>query len=102
MIKVGQIRLTESAVSSHYFPIPEILRVPAAEGGYFPGILLYLTYWFRQREQAQAVALFITGIPVANILGAPLSGLILDHMHAFGLGSWRWLLNPSRKRIAYS
>jgi len=63
-----------------------------AEGGYFPGILLYLTYWFRQREQAQAVALFITGIPVANILGAPLSGLILDHMHAFGLGSWRWLL----------
>jgi ACS family tartrate transporter-like MFS transporter len=63
-----------------------------AEGGYFPGILLYLTYWFRQREQAQAVALLITGIPVASILGAPFSGLILDHMHAFGLGSWRWLL----------
>ena len=63
-----------------------------AEGGYFPGILLYLTYWFRQREQAQAVALFITGIPVASILGAPLSGLILDHVHSFGLGSWRWLL----------
>jgi len=63
-----------------------------AEGGYFPGILLYLTYWFRQREQAQAVALFITGIPVASILGAPLSGVILDHVHWFGLGSWRWLL----------
>src|SRR5690242_2423207 len=63
-----------------------------AEGGYFPGILLYLTYWFRQREQAQAVALFITGIPVASILGAPLSGLILDHVSWLGLTSWRWLL----------
>lgn len=63
-----------------------------AEGGYFPGILLYLTYWFRQREQAQAVALFITGIPVASILGAPLSGLILDHVNWLGLESWRWLL----------
>jgi MFS family permease len=63
-----------------------------AEGGYSPGILLYLTYWFRQREQAQVVALFITGIPVASILGAPLSGMILDHVHLWGLASWRWLL----------
>lgn len=63
-----------------------------AEGGYFPGILLYLTYWFRQRDRAQAVALFITGIPVASILGAPLSGLILDHVHWSGLAGWRWLL----------
>ena len=60
-----------------------------AEGGYFPGILLYLTYWFRQREQAQVVALFITGIPVASILGAPLSGMILDHVHLWGLASWK-------------
>jgi ACS family tartrate transporter-like MFS transporter len=63
-----------------------------AEAGYLPGIVLYLTYWFRQREQAQAVALFLTGLPVTSILGAPISGLILDHMHALGLSSWRWLL----------
>src|SRR6516162_8288579 len=44
-----------------------------AEAGYFPGIVLYLTYWFRQREQAQAIALFLTGLPVTSILGAPLS-----------------------------
>ena len=42
-----------------------------AEAGYFPGIVLYLTYWFRQREQAQALALFLTGLPVASILGVP-------------------------------
>ena len=63
-----------------------------AEAGFFPGIVLYLTYWFRQREQAQMVALFLTGLPVASILGAPLSGFILDHVHWLGLGSWRWLL----------
>jgi len=65
-----------------------------AEAGYFPGIVLYLTYWFRQREQAQAIALFLTGLPFTSILGAPVSGLILDHVHwwasAVGGGSWFW------------
>lgn len=63
-----------------------------AEAGYFPGIVLYLGYWFRQREKAQAIALIFVGIPLASILGAPISGFILDHVHWFGLSSWRWLL----------
>jgi hypothetical protein len=63
-----------------------------AEAGYFPGMVLYLTYWLPQREQARAVALLLTGIPAVNILGAPISGLILDHVHWLGLGGWRWLL----------
>jgi sugar phosphate permease len=63
-----------------------------AEAGYFPGIALYLTYWFRQRDQAQAIALFLAGIPVTSILGAPVSGFILDHAHWLSLSSWRWLL----------
>jgi ACS family tartrate transporter-like MFS transporter len=63
-----------------------------AEAGFFPGIILYLTYWFRQREQAQAVGLFMTALPVSSIIGAPLSGLILDHVRWLGVGSWRWLL----------
>jgi Sugar phosphate permease len=63
-----------------------------AEAGYFPGILLYLTYWFPQREQARVIALLLTGFPVTIILGAPVSGLILDHVHWLGLSSWRWLL----------
>jgi MFS transporter, ACS family, tartrate transporter len=52
-----------------------------AETGYSPGIILYLTYWFRQRERAQAIALFLTGLPITSILGAPISGVILDHVH---------------------
>jgi len=63
-----------------------------AEAGYFPGIILYLTYWFPQRRLAQNFAIFLTAIPVANIVGAPVSGAILDHIHWLGLGSWRWLL----------
>jgi MFS transporter, ACS family, tartrate transporter len=63
-----------------------------AEAGYFPGIALYLTYWFRQRDQAQAIALFLAGIPVTSILGAPVSGFILDHVHWLSMSSWRWLL----------
>ena len=63
-----------------------------AEAGYFPGIVLYLGYWFRQREKAQAIALILIGIPLASVLGAPISGFILDHAHWFGLSSWRWLL----------
>jgi ACS family tartrate transporter-like MFS transporter len=63
-----------------------------AEAGFYPGILYYLTHWFRQREQAQAVGLFLTALPTASILGGPVSGWILDHVHGFGLSSWRWLL----------
>ncbi len=63
-----------------------------AEAGYYPGVVLYLSYWFRQRERAQAIALVLLGLPVASILGGPLSGLILDHVHWLGLTSWRWLL----------
>jgi len=63
-----------------------------AEAGFFPGIVLYLTYWFRQQERAHAIALFMTALPVASILGAPLSGVILDHADWLGVSSWRWLL----------
>jgi ACS family tartrate transporter-like MFS transporter len=63
-----------------------------AEAGFFPGIVLYLTYWFRQRHLAHAIALFCAANPVANVLGSPLSGVILDHVHWLGFGSWRWLL----------
>lgn len=63
-----------------------------AEAGFFPGIVLYLTYWFPRGEQARAIALFMTAQPITSILGAPVSGFILDHVHWLGLASWRWLL----------
>ena len=74
----------------HLYVLRFLLGV--AEAGYIPGILLYLTYWFRQRQLAHAVSLFCTANPFASALGAPLSGVILDHIHWFGISSWRWLL----------
>jgi ACS family tartrate transporter-like MFS transporter len=76
--------------SFHLYLLRFLLGV--AEAGYFPGIMLYLTYWFRQRDLAHTVALFLTANAVANIVGAPLSGVILDHIHWVGVSSWRWLL----------
>jgi len=64
----------------------------AMEAGFFPGIIMYLTYWFRQRDQAHVISLFVLAIPLASIVGAPVSGLILDHAHWMSISSWRWLL----------
>src|SRR5436309_9017270 len=83
--------LTGLAQTVHHLYVARFL-LGVAEAGYFPGILLYLTYWFRQRQLAHAFALFLAANPVANLLGAPLSGVILDHAHWFGVSSWRWLL----------
>ncbi len=62
-----------------------------AEAGFFPGIILYITCWFRKQELARAVALFMTALAVSNIIGAPLSTWILDNIHWFGIAGWRWL-----------
>jgi ACS family tartrate transporter-like MFS transporter len=82
--------LTGFVQSAHQLYVARFL-LGLAEAGYFPGIVLYLGYWFRQREKAQAIALILIGIPLASVLGGPISGFILDHTHWFGLSSWRWL-----------
>ncbi|WHO72392.1 MFS transporter [Rhizobium sp. BT03] len=63
-----------------------------AEAGFFPGIIIYLTYWFRSKEQATTVAFFTAAIPVSYLLGAPLSTWIMDNVSGFGLTGWRWML----------
>lgn len=83
--------LTGFVQSAHQLYIARFL-LGLAEAGYFPGVVLYLGYWFRRLEKAQAFALILMAIPLASVLGAPLSGFILDHVHWFGLSSWRWLL----------
>lgn len=83
--------LTGLVESVHQLYIARIL-LGVTEAGYFPGIVLYLTYWFPQRHQARTLGLFLTGNPVSSIVGAPVCGFILDHAHWLGMGSWRWLL----------
>ena len=63
-----------------------------AEAGFFPGIILYLTYWFPAAKRARTIALFMTAIAVANVVGAPLSGAIMQFFDgASGWPGWRWL-----------
>src|SRR3954465_1400976 len=63
-----------------------------AEAGFFPGIIIYLTYWFRAKEQATTIAFFTAAIPVSYLIGAPLSTFIMDHGSVFGLSGWRWMM----------
>ncbi|MGE8161312.1 MFS transporter [Paraburkholderia sp. NPDC080076] len=63
-----------------------------AEAGFFPGIILYLTYWFPSSRRAKITAMFMTGIPIAGVIGGPLSGWILNTFNGTGgMVGWRWL-----------
>jgi MFS family permease len=63
-----------------------------AEAGFFPGIILYLTWWFPRRDRARLVGLFMVFLPLSSVLGAPISGLILQYMDGWlGLDGWRVL-----------
>jgi len=61
-----------------------------AEAGFFPGIIVYLTHWFRAEDRAKAVALFAAAVPVSNIIGSPLAGIILG-VRWRGLEGWQWI-----------
>ena len=62
-----------------------------AEAGFFPGVILYLTYWFPQEYRARIIAAFMVAIPVSLALGAPLSTAILQMDGLGGLKGWQWL-----------
>jgi sugar phosphate permease len=63
----------------------------AAEAGFFPGIIVYLTHWYRYEDRGKAVAMFMAAIPMSSIIGAPISGMLLK-VDWLGLSGWRWLL----------
>jgi ACS family tartrate transporter-like MFS transporter len=63
----------------------------AAEAGFFPGIILYLTRWFPAGERARAVAWFMTATALAGVIGGPISGVLLEFDGIGGLAGWQWL-----------
>ncbi|MES2705076.1 MAG: MFS transporter [Verrucomicrobiota bacterium] len=63
-----------------------------AEAGFFPGIILYLTYWYPAWRRGRIVALFMMAVPVAGVIGGPLSGWILNRFDGiYGWEGWQWL-----------
>jgi MFS family permease len=67
------------------------LLLGIAEAGFFPGVILYLTYWFPSHARAKVMGLFYFGAPLAFILGGPMSGLLLELDGVLGLRGWQWM-----------
>jgi ACS family tartrate transporter-like MFS transporter len=63
----------------------------AAEAGFFPGVILYLTYWYPAEHRARIVGLLSLALPVAGLIGSPVSGLVLNMDGLGGLSGWQWV-----------
>ena len=104
LVKVGarvwiaRVMITWGLVSAAFAfvtgPISyEVLRflLGLAEAGFFPGIILYLSFWFPSRQRAAATALFMAAAPVSGVVGSLISGSLMELPHVAGLSNWQWL-----------
>ena len=91
MISWGLVATAMALVSGEtsFYVMRFLLGV--AEAGFFPGIILYLTYWFPARERARIVSLFMAAVPLATVVGGPVSGALLELHGLGGLKGWQWL-----------
>jgi len=98
-IWIARIMITWGLVSGAFIFVNSewmyyILRflLGVAEAGFYPGVILYLTYWYPSNRRAKMVAIFQAGNPVSGIFGNPLSGWIMDHFDKTGgLEGWQWM-----------
>jgi MFS family permease len=107
-IWIARIMILWGIISASFMyvkPISEWLGVETATGfnilrfllgvgeaGFFPGIILYLTYWFPSEYRARMVAMFMTAIAIAGVIGSPISGAIMQYMNGLnGWAGWQWL-----------
>ncbi len=67
------------------------LLLGAAEAGFFPGVILYLTYWFPREYRGRIVAIFMVAIPVSSFVGSPISAALLQADGTLGLRGWQWM-----------
>jgi ACS family tartrate transporter-like MFS transporter len=90
MITWGMMTLLMAFIhTSRQFYIVRFL-VGAAEAGFLPGVIVYLTYWFRYQDRGKAVAFFYAANPLSYVVGSPLAGLLLG-LSWLGMRGWRWL-----------
>jgi MFS family permease len=94
---LARIMLTWGIISTAIAFVPNaetliVLRflLGVAEAGFFPGVILYLTFWFPEKQRSKAISLFMVAVPVSTAIGSTLSSLIIDWGHGlFGLDGWR-------------
>ncbi|WP_156919878.1 MFS transporter [Comamonas composti] len=92
MLTWGAVTLATAFVWNEYSFYFMRLLLGVAEAGLFPGVMLYLTYWFESGERAKAIGYFLLGVCIANIIGGPLGGGLLSLEGLGGLHGWQWLL----------
>jgi D-galactonate transporter len=92
MLMWGLISMATSLVRTAPWFYAARFTLGLAEAGFFPGVILYLTYWYTQKHRARMVAGFMTAIAVAGVVGGPLSGWIMQALAGKqGLAGWQWL-----------
>ncbi len=92
MVLWGIVTVLLALVQNQYHLYLLRFLLGAAEGGFFPGILYYLTLWFPDRVRGRMTSLFVMAVPLGGVIAGPLSGLIMDHMQGVhGLHGWQWL-----------
>lgn len=84
------------SIATAFVPGPALYLVlrfllGSAEAGFYPGVILYLTFWLPPAVRSSVMAWFVTAIPLSNLIGAPVSNAILLHVHGAGLHGWQWL-----------
>jgi MFS transporter, ACS family, tartrate transporter len=90
MISWGIITVLMAFIhTAHEFYVVRFL-IGAAEAGFFPAVIVYLSHWFRYRDRAKAVAIFFAANPLSYVIGSPLAGALLG-ISWLGLRGWRWL-----------
>jgi ACS family tartrate transporter-like MFS transporter len=90
MAFIPAIARTTGLGNEHSFYLVRVL-LGAAEAGFFPGIIFYLTLWFPTEYRARIVGYFMAAIPLSTVIGAPISGVLLYLHGGLGLAGWQWL-----------
>lgn len=91
MISWGIVSVCTAFVQSSEMLYVLRFLLGAAEAGFFPGVILYLTYWIPAKYRARVIATFMVAIPAANFIGSPISGAILSLDGWYGMRGWHWL-----------
>jgi len=91
MITWGLISAATAFVTGPYSFYTVRFLLGVAEAGFFPGIILYLTYWYPEKYRARVMSAFIVGAPLSAVLGGPLCGALLEMHNIGGFKGWQWL-----------
>ena len=91
MVSWGLVSAAMALVSGPWSFMALRFLLGCMEAGFFPGIILYLTYWFPREHRAKVVGIFMIAIPISSLLGSPVSGALLGMDGIWGLRGWQWL-----------